>query len=234
VRAGELNTFWRVMLPFASGLVRLLFRPRLRGVEHVPASGPAILAFNHVSFLDGPVLAIEVARALGRETRFLVAAEMFRKPLIGWILRSADQIPIRRGEGDGAALDEVIETVRHGGMTALAPEGRIDDHGGRDGMQRLRSGVARIALPTEAPVLPVGIWGTQTRWPRGGPKLRRPFRPRLAIMIGPPMLPSGDLGAQEDIDAFVDRLRPHLDAQVEAARRATGDDGPAEDAASPA
>ena len=74
------------MLPLASGLVRLLFRPRLRGIEHVPATGPAILAFNHVSFLDGPVLAIEVARALRRETRFLVAAEMFRKPLIGWIL----------------------------------------------------------------------------------------------------------------------------------------------------
>ena len=48
------------------------------------------------------------------------------------------------------------------------------------------------------------------------------------------MLPSGDLGAQEDIDAFVERLRPHLEAQVEAARRATGDDGPAEEASSPA
>ena len=93
-----------------------------------------------MSFLDGPVLATEVARALRRETRFLVAAEMFRKPLIGWILRSADQIPIRRGEGDGAALDEVIETVSRGGMAAIAPEGRVDDHAGRDGMQRLRSG----------------------------------------------------------------------------------------------
>jgi len=224
VRAGELNPFWRVMLPLASGLVRLLFRPRLRGIEHVPASGPAILAFNHVSFLDGPVLAVEVARALRRETRFLVAAEMFRKPVIGWILRSADQIPIRRGERDGAALDEVIETVQRGGMAALAPEGRVDDHAGRDGMQRLRSGVARIALPTGAPVLPVGIWGTQTRWPRGGPKLRRPIRPRLAIMIGPPLLPSGEVEEQDDIDAFVERLRPHLEAQIDAAKRVTGDD----------
>lgn len=223
MRAGELNTFWRVMLPPASAMVRLLFRPRLRGVEHVPSSGPAILAFNHVSFLDGPALAIEVARVLRRETRFLVAAEMFGKPVIGWILRSADQISIRRGEGDGAALDEVIATVRAGGMTAIAPEGRIDDHGGRDGLQRLRTGVARIALPTEAPVLPVGIWGTQTRWPRGGPKLRRPFRPRLTIVIGPPLLPSGDIERQDDIDAFVERLRPHLEEQVEAARRATGD-----------
>lgn len=223
MRPGELNNFWRFMLPPSLGLVRLLFRSRLQGVQHIPARGPAILAFNHVSFLDGPVLAIEVAHALGRETRFLVAAEMFAKPVVGWILRSADQIPIRRGEGDGAALDEVIAAVRAGGMTAIAPEGRIDDHGGIGGMQRLRTGVARIALPTEAPVLPVGIWGTQTRWPRGGPKWRRPFRPRLVISIGPPILPSGDARTQVDIDAFVERLRPHLEMQVDAARRAAGD-----------
>jgi putative phosphoserine phosphatase/1-acylglycerol-3-phosphate O-acyltransferase len=225
VRAGELNTFWRVVLPPALGLLRLCFRARIHGTEHIPATGPAIIAFNHVSFLDGPVLAILVAHTLRRETRFLVAAEMFRKPVIGWILRSADQIPIRRGEGDGAALDEVIDTIRHGGMTAIAPEGRVHDRGGDDGMQRLRTGVARIALPTGAPVLPVGIWGTQTRWPRGGPKLRLPVRPRLVIDVGPPLLPSGDLGDQADIDAFVERLRPHLEAQVEAARRATGDTG---------
>jgi 1-acyl-sn-glycerol-3-phosphate acyltransferase len=225
VRAGELNTFWRVMLPLTAPLVRLCFRVRLRGAEHIPAKGPAILAFNHVSMLDGPVLAIELARALRRETRFLVAAEFFRFPVVGWILRKADQIPVRRGEGDDGALDAFIAATRHGGMTALAPEGRIDDDGGRHGLQRLRSGVARIALPTGAPVIPVGIWGTQTRWPRGGPRLRRPLRPRLVLEVGPPVLPSGDVTLQEDIDAFVAQLRPHLEEQVALARDAAGDLG---------
>ncbi len=223
MRAGELNTFWRVALPLVAPFVRLLFRVRIRGVEHIPAKGPAILAFNHVSMLDGPVLAIEVARALRRESRFLVAAEMFRFPVVGWILRSADQVPIRRGAGDGGALEAIITQIRHGGMTAVAPEGRIDDHGGRDGLQRLRTGAARIALTTGAPVVPVGIWGTQVRWPRGGPKLRLPLRPKLAIAVGPPILPTGDVEVQDDIDAFVAQLGAHLEEQVALARRAAGD-----------
>jgi 1-acyl-sn-glycerol-3-phosphate acyltransferase len=224
VRAGELNTFWRVMLPLTAPLVRLCFRVRIRGLEHIPAKGPAIVAFNHVSMLDGPILAIEIARALRRETRFLVAAEFFRFPIVGWILRHADQIPIRRGESDHAALDAFIDVTKRGAMTALAPEGRIDDDGGRDGLQRLRSGIARIALPTGAPVVPVGIWGTQTRWPRGGVRFRLPLRPRLALSIGPPVLPMGDVEIQDDIDAFVTQLRPHLEEQVTRARRAAGDD----------
>ena len=91
MRAGELNPFWRWGLVFAGPLVRLLFRVRVDGLEHVPSSGPAIVAFNHVSTLDGPVLAIETARRLRRETRYLVAAEYFASRAFGWVLRRTEQ-----------------------------------------------------------------------------------------------------------------------------------------------
>jgi 1-acyl-sn-glycerol-3-phosphate acyltransferase len=220
--SGELNAWWRTGIPIVTPILRLLFRVRIEGLEHVPARGPAILAFNHVSVLDGPVLAIETARRLKRESRFLVAAEQFRRPLVGWILRRYEQIPIRRGEGDTSALDEAITTIRKGALAAVAPEGRVNDDGALT-LQRLRRGLARIALPTGAPIVPVGVWGTQHKYPRGGWTTRRPWRPKLGLAFGPPLLPEGDAETPSDVDALTDRLRTHLERQVERARSLAGD-----------
>ncbi|HEX6131089.1 MAG TPA: lysophospholipid acyltransferase family protein [Actinomycetota bacterium] len=222
MRGGELNLWWRAGLALASPLVRLLFRVRVRGLEHVPSAGPAILAFNHVSALDGPVLAIAVGARLRRESRFLVATEFFGRPLHGAILRRFDQIPIRRGASDDGALEAAVRTVRRGALLAIAPEGTVNADGATD-LQRIRSGVARVALPTGAPIVPVGIWGTQRRWPRSGLRYDRPWRPRLALAFGPPLLPTGDAGEAADVDELTARLRAHLEEQVEAARAAIAD-----------
>ena len=210
----DFSAWWAVGAVLTLPLVRILFRVRVEGVEHVPGSGPAILAFNHVSVLDGPVLAIETATRRRREVRFLVAAEVFGHWCYGRILRHFDQIPIRRGQGDAGALGTATETVRGGAMAAIAPEGRV----GADpdaGLQRLRSGVARIALPLGAPVIPVGIWGTQRRWPADGPRWARLWhRERLAIVYGQAVRPRpGD-----DLGSFAERLREALEAQVLRAR----------------
>jgi len=219
VRGGELNRWWRAGLPVAVPLVRIVFRVRSAGVEHVPLSGPAILAFNHVSALDGPILAIELGRRIKRESRFLVAAEFFRRRVIGAILRRYDQIPIRRGRGDEAALDDALTVVKGGGLLAIAPEGTVN--GDAATLLRLRTGVARVALPTGAPVIPVGIWGTQQRWPKSGLTWRRPWRPDLAIVFGEPILPAGDIDDDRDVEDFRDRLRVHLERQVARARALT-------------
>lgn len=221
MRSTELNGWWRVGSVITAGLMHLLFRVRIRGVEHVPARGPGILAFNHVSVLDGPVLAIATARAASRESRFLVAAEVFRRIFFGWILRTFEQIPIRRGQGDEHALDEAVDTVAGGALAAIAPEGRVSDDPSGD-LQRIHSGVARIAIPTGAPVIPVGIWGTQARWPRSGLTLRRPLRPALAFAYGPPVLPPSE-GA--DQAAFLERVGQAIAEQVRVARTLTGDPG---------
>jgi 1-acyl-sn-glycerol-3-phosphate acyltransferase len=218
---GELNRWWRAGLVIASPLVRLVFRVRTDGLEHVPLRGPAILAFNHLSVLDGPVLAILIGRRLSRETRFLVAAEQFRRPLIGWILRRYDQIPVRRGEGDDGALEEAIETIRRGALAGIAPEGRVNEQPTE--LQRIRKGVARIAIPTGAPIVPVGIWGAQERWPRGGIVWSRPWRrPRLGLTLGAPLLPAGDEPLDDALERLTSRVRERLTEQVEAARALAG------------
>jgi len=214
--AGELNAWWRSGLPVIGPLVRMLFRVRVSGVEHVPARGPTLLAFNHVSSLDGPVLAIELGRRVKRPTRFLVAAEFFARRFHGWVLRTFDQIPIRRGEGDAAALDAALEALHDGSVVAIAPEGSVNPDPAS--LQRIRGGFARLALPTGAPIVPVGIWGTQERWPRSGIRWWPPSRPTVAIAFGPPLLPEGDATNDADIDALKERLEAHVLEQVEIAR----------------
>lgn len=223
VRSGELNGWFRIGVPFVHLLTRLFFRVKVVGIEHVPSSGPGVLVFNHVSVLDGLAVAAEMGWRLKREVRFLVASENFAKFFVGWAMRAFEQIPVRRGQGDAAAVEQAVITVRHGALAALAPEGRVDDHAGAEGLQRIKSGVARIALATGAPVVPVGIWGTQERWPRGGLTLRRPFRPRLALAFGAPILPLGDVGNPQDLDAFRERVRERLEEQVAQARRLVGE-----------
>ncbi len=218
MRGGELNRWWRIGLALVTPLSRVLLRVRVEGIERVPVQGPAVLAFNHLSFLDGPVLAIETARRIRRETRYLVAAELFGRPVIGRLLRLYNQIPIRRGDGDVGALEEATEAVRRGALTGIAPEGRVNyDTSG--GLQRIRTGVARIALPTGAPIVPVGIWGTQVRWPRDGLSWRRPFRTRVGLAFGAPILPVGELAHQPDLDSLAERLRERLEEQVGRAKK---------------
>jgi len=218
---GDLNAWWRFGVPIAELLVRALFRVRVTGIHHVPLEGPAILAFVHVSVLDGPCLAAEVAWRRRRTVRFLVASEIFDLPVSGWFLRRYRQIPVRRGRGDAGALDEVVATIRRGAVAAIAPEGAVNP--APRALQRIRSGIARIALSTGAPVIPVGIWGTHRRWPKAGRRWGHPFRPRLGLAFGPPIEPSGDASVQDDIDALVTRVREALERQLTEARSLAGD-----------
>lgn len=218
---GDLNAWWRFGVPVAELLVRALFRVRVTGIHHVPLAGPAILAFVHVSVLDGPCLAAEVAWRRRRAVRFLVAAEVFDLPVSGWFLRRYRQIPIRRGRSDGDALDEAIATIRRGAVAAIAPEGAVNPTPGE--LQRIRSGIARIALPTGAPVIPVGIWGTHRRWSRSGRHWRPPLRPRLGLAFGAAIQPTVALDDQDDIDAFVARVHEGLTRRLAEARLLAGD-----------
>jgi 1-acyl-sn-glycerol-3-phosphate acyltransferase len=219
MRTSELNRWWSVVSAVADVAMRVMFRVHVEGETNVPSRGPAIIAFNHVSVLDGPAVGVVVARTRRRESRFLVADEVFRRRVPGWLLRSFDQIPIRRGEGDTQALEEAVRTVANGAIAAIAPEGRVNEDGATD-MVRFHRGVARLALATRAPVVPVGIWGTQARWPRSGRRYGKPWRPRLAFVFGEAVAPTGDPAAADDIAAFTQRVREAIEVQVTSARAA--------------
>jgi len=213
-RPSELDFWWRLGVILVGPAFRLMFRIRFLGLERVPRTGAAILAANHVSVFDGIVLGLASARR-GRTVRFLAAHEWFENRWVGWALRLFRQIPIRRGEGDAGALDEAAATLRSGALAGIFPEGHVTDG---SGLERGRTGVARIALASEAPVIPVGIWGTQVRYPRTGFTLRRPLRPDLAVSFGRPIEPRGDPGSVDDVQAFTDLVMEGIGGQLAEAR----------------
>lgn len=214
---GDLNVWWRIGLAIVGPVVSLLFRVRVIGAEHVP-TGPAVVAGNHVSALDGVLLAVATGRHARRMTRFLVAAEFFAKRRFAWALRLYRQIPLRRGAGDADALREAVATVSAGALAGIFPEGRVNPEPD-GGMQRGHTGVARIALASGAPVVPVGIWGTQRRWPQSGLRWGRPLRPVVALVYGAPVEPSGDVETVADVQRFAADVMLAIDEQARAANR---------------
>ena len=218
---GDLNGWWRFGIAVVGLVARLCFRIRVTGIRNVPQTGPAIVAGNHLSAIDGVALALVVGQRRRRMTRFLTAAEFFDKPAFGWALRSYRQIPLHRGTGDVGALDEAVRTIRSGALAGIFPEGRVNGDPER-GLQRGRRGAARIALATGAPVVPVGIWGTHLRYPKSGLHVHRPWRPTLALAFGEPVPAKGDPTAAAETKRMTDLMMERIAAQVEVARRLAG------------
>jgi 1-acyl-sn-glycerol-3-phosphate acyltransferase len=218
MRPGDLDGWWRLGIAVVGAATRLLFRLRVTGAERIPRTGPAVVAANHLSALDGIVLALVVGRDGRRMTRFLTAAEFFAHPLFGRVLRRYRQIPLRRGHGDAGALDEAVRTVRSGAVAGIFPEGRVNPTPAQ-GMQRGRTGLGRIALSSGAPIVPVGIWGTHRRYPKEGFHLRRPWRPTLVLAFGTPIAPEGDPDSAEDVQRVTEEAMARIGERAAEARR---------------
>lgn len=227
--ADERPLLWRVAEALVRPVFTLAFDLRFAGLQRIPEPGrPALLAANHVSVLDPLAIALGVVRR-GRTVRFLAAAEFFRHPVWGPPLRLMGQIPVRRGAGDLRALEAVTAFLRRGGLGGIFPEGRVADG---ELPLRGRPGVARIALATGVPVVPVAVWGTQARWPRGGLRWRPLRRLPVAVAVGEPIAPRASEPPhqgqeQEGVLALTRRVMEAIEEQVRLAQRlvAEGDRG---------
>ena len=174
-------------------IVRGILRPPLviltkrdwRGGEHLQQPGGAILAMNHLSWFD-PLVAAHFCNDNGRPTRFLAKAELFKVPVLGKILKSAGQIPVHRGTADAASsLYSAIEAVNNGECVVIYPEGTLTRDPNLWPMVA-KSGVARIALTTGAPVIPAAQWGPQHVLAPYGSKLPKLLpRKTMQVWAGP-------------------------------------------------
>jgi len=209
----EDDWWWRFGLATVGNLARAAFRLRFEGAEHIPPSGPALLACNHISVVDAIVVALGPSR-LGRTVRFLAAEEFFHRPLVGWGLRRIRQIPIRRGASDWTALEEAATVIRRGALAGIFPEGQV----GGGPLQRGRRGAARVALAGHVPVIPAAIWGTQQRWPKTGLLISRPLRVPVAMVFGPSIAPDGDARDQEAVQTLTDRVMEGIGRCLDRAR----------------
>ncbi|MEE1940305.1 lysophospholipid acyltransferase family protein [Streptomyces sp. TRM 70361] len=176
-------------------LLRLLFRPRIEGLEHVPDEGAAIVAGNHLSFSDHFLM----PAILRRRITFLAKAEYFTGPglkgrLTAAFFRSVGQIPVdRSGRGAGrAAIEEGLKVLGRDELLGIYPEG-TRSHDGR--LYRGRTGVAVMALRSKAPVVPCAMVGTFELQPPGR---KLPKIGRVTIRFGEPLDFSRFAGMQDD------------------------------------
>jgi len=181
-------------------LSRCIYRFKVTGEAHLPAQGAAILACNHVSFVD----ALLIGAASPRPVYFLMDHQMFRAPLLGWLFRLAKAIPIAPQHSEpeiyAAAFEQAAHVLRAGHLLAIFPEGGIT----RDGqLQPFKGGVTKIAERARldgvhAPVIPMALsnlWGSFFSRAEGGAAMVKPFRrgmfSRVGLHVGAP-LPPGD------------------------------------------
>lgn len=153
------------------------FRWRIYHPERVPRSGPVILASNHASFLDPPL----VGSALPRPINYLARESLFRYRPVGALLRSWNSVPVDRDGGGAAGLRAILDRLQGGGAIILFPEGTRS----RDGtLQPARSGIGLTVIKSKAPVVPVRVFGTYKAL---GRHARFPKPCRVAVKYGHPM-----------------------------------------------
>jgi 1-acyl-sn-glycerol-3-phosphate acyltransferase len=187
--------YWLLKRVFLGPLLRALFRPWVKGLEHVPDTGGAILASNHLSFSDSFFLPLMVPRRV----TFLAKSDYFtgrgiKGRLTAGFFRGAGQLPVDRsgGRASDAALLTGLKVLGSGGLLGIYPEGTRSPDGR---LYRGKTGVARMALEARVPVLPVSMVGTAKVQPIGRviPKLGR-----IGVVIGEPLDFSRYEGMHED------------------------------------
>jgi len=157
-------------------LTSTLFAARVVGAENVPASGPLVVAENHRSYLDPPLLGTWFPRVL----HYMAKRELFANPLIGAVLRSVHAFPVDRDRADLGAIKHALELLKRGECVGIFPEGRRNE----DGAAKARGGAILIAATARCPLVPVGLVRTKLavrKW-RGA---------HVEVRIGTPLIFQG-------------------------------------------
>jgi len=175
---GQLNWFIRVVALGARLVGRAFARIRLEGFDGLPATGPLILAPNHISNADGVAVGGWLTPALGRRIHWLGKREMFRFPPIAAMLRYGGVHRLDRGAADVEAFRLALRVLEAGGVLLVFPEGTRSPDGR---LQPLKDGVATLAIRSGALIVPIGVSGTDRVWPRN--RLPRPGS-RVTVRVG--------------------------------------------------
>jgi 1-acyl-sn-glycerol-3-phosphate acyltransferase len=172
-----MNFLYRLGWLFFRAIFAVYFRWRVYDVKNVPETGAVILASNHASFLDPPI----VGSGLRRGVSYLARESLFRFPPAGWLLHRWHAVPVDREGGGAKGLRIILDRLLAGDGIILFPEGTRT----RDGkLQPARSGIGLIVAKSDAPVVPVRIFGTYEAW---GRHQKIPLPKRIAVKYGRPM-----------------------------------------------
>lgn len=180
--------------------VAFWFDWRFEGLGTIPRAGPAIVACNHISYLDPLANAYAIMKA-GRKPRFLAKDDLFKIPVVGTAFRGAKQIPVDRASRDVAPLRLAHEALTQGEVVVIYPEGTVTTREDHLPMQA-KTGTVRLSLASGVPIIPLASWGSQAVWQKSGRGSLKYGRP-VWLRVGQPI----DLSARRDEANDRDALR---------------------------
>jgi 1-acyl-sn-glycerol-3-phosphate acyltransferase len=180
------------------------------GAHHVPRTGGAVMASNHVSYLDFIFCGLG-AHPAKRLVRFMAKKSVFTHKVSGPLMRGMRHIPVDRRAGAGSYAT-AVSALRRGEVVGVFPEATISRS---FTVKELKSGTTRMAAEAGVPVLPVALWGTQRLWTKGRPRTLTRRHTPITILVGEPMDPA----AYPDANAMTVDLKTRLSALVDRAQR---------------
>lgn len=182
----------------------------VRGAEHIPASGGAVLACTHVSYLDFIFCGL-AGLPSGRRTRFMAKEQIFRNRVAGPLMRGMHHISVDRSAGQ-ASYQEAVTALRAGEVVGVFPEATISRS---FTVKPIKSGAVRMAAEAGVPVIPMTVWGSQRLWTKGRPKNLTQRHVPVLIRAGEPFQPApGD-----DLDDLTADLRARMSDLLDTAQR---------------
>jgi 1-acyl-sn-glycerol-3-phosphate acyltransferase len=201
---------YRLVIRLVLVVFRLLgFRFDVRGAEHVPASGGAVVCSNHVSYLDFTFLGL-AALPQHRLVRFMAKISVFANRFSGPLMRAMHHIPVDRKAG-AAAFDRAVRALKDGEVVGVFPEATISSS---FRLKELKAGAARMAIDAAVPVLPAAVWGGQRLFTKHHPiDLRRGVA--VTVVLGEPIRPEPG----EEPRELLQRIRAAMEALLDEAQR---------------
>jgi 1-acyl-sn-glycerol-3-phosphate acyltransferase len=204
-----------LVYPPVIGAAKLMFRAlglriTVTGAENIPRTGGAVLASNHVSYLDFIFCGLAGVQRK-RLTRFMAKQEVFAHPVGGPLMRGMHHIPVDRSAGSGS-FREAMKALKQGEVVGVFPEATISRS---FTVKEIKSGAVRLAMATGTPLIPVALWGGQRIFSKGLP---RDFRTRgraLTIAVGEPMYPT----RVDDADLLTVELRERMQELLDHAQK---------------
>lgn len=193
---------YNVVRVFLHYFFKVIFRCKIIGADNIPSYGGAIIAANHVSLFDPPV----VGTAFARPIHFMAKEELFAIPVLKWIFTGLKAFPVRRATADRTAIRHAITLLNNGELLGLFPEGTRSKTGK---LGKPETGLAMIALKSGAPVVPTAIIGTNKVWKDGL------LLPRFIVKFGAPITVEQGKADKEAMENLSNRIMQEISHLLE-------------------
>lgn len=193
---------YKVIRVFLHYFFKIIFRCKIIGIDHIPYDGGAIIASNHVSLFDPPVVGTSFARPI----HFMAKEELFTIPVLRWIFTKLNAFPVRRASADRTAIRHAISLLENGELLGLFPEGTRSRTGK---LGKPETGLAMIALKAGVPVIPTAVIGTNKVWKDGH------LLPRFIVKFGKPIIVNREKADKETMENLSNKIMQEISLLLE-------------------